>query len=127
MNSVKYLIELQEQQNLTNAATARMLNMTEAAISHYKHGRRIMDEETCLAVALALNIDPMQVIMAAGIDRAAKSGTRSLWQVFIEKAAATAATVVLATAVNLFLTPHNAEASTYTAYSPAESSCLYIM
>lgn len=127
MKSVKYLLELQKTTGLNDTALGKLLNVTQAAVSQYKSGKRVMDDETCLAVAMELNVDPLHVVGAACIDRAEKSGYNSLWKVFMEKAAATAATVVLATGVNLFLTPHDAEASTYGPYSPAASSCLYIM
>jgi len=112
MKSVKFLIELQNSRGLNDAATAKLLNLTAPAISQYKSGKRVMDDETCLALALELKVDPLQVIGAACIDRAEKSGQKSLWEVFMARTAATAALVLLASGVNLFLTPGNAEAAT---------------
>lgn len=114
MQSVKYLQQVQEKFGLNSAtALAVKLGLSKQAISNYLNGNRVMDEETCLAVALALDINPLEVMMAAGIDRAEKAGQKSLWEVFMSRTAATAATLALATsAVNLFLTPGNAEAAT---------------
>lgn len=112
MKSVKFLQRLMEEKGLNAAGAARLLNLTEAAISHYKTGRRVMDDETCLAIAMHLQLDPMQVIGAACIDRAEKTGQKSLWEVFMARTAATAAAVLMASGVNLLLTPGNAEAAT---------------
>lgn len=113
MKSVKYLEQLRETlEKKSDAEVARHLNLSKASISHYLTGRRVMDEETCLAVAIALDINPMEVMMAAGIDRAEKAGQQSLWTVFSKRMAATAASVTLAASVNFILTPQNAEAST---------------
>jgi transcriptional regulator with XRE-family HTH domain len=120
MKSVRYLEQLQQKLGkATQQEMADLLGITQGAVGHYLHGRRIMDDETCLAVAMQLNIDPLQVVGAACIDRAEKAGQPSLWTVFMERAAATAAIAVLATGVNLFLTPDEAKASTYKPYSNA--------
>lgn len=111
MKSVKYLEQVRQKYALkNNAALSKKLEVSESAISLYMKGQRVMDEETCLRVALALEIDPLQVLMAAGIDRAEKAGQKSLWEVFSMRTA-TAAALVLATSVNLFLTPTPAEAA----------------
>jgi len=115
MKSVKYLEQLRETLgNKSDAELARRLNVSKASISHYLTGRRVMDQETCLAVAMALKMNEhemLQLLMAAGLDRAEQQGQKSLWSVFSERMAATAATAVLAAGVSLFLTPQNAEAS----------------
>jgi DNA-binding transcriptional regulator YdaS (Cro superfamily) len=113
MKSVKYLIELQRIRGLNDTALAKLLGVTQAAISHYKSGRRIMDDEACLAVALQLGTNPMEVIGAACIDRAEKTGQKSLWEVFMSRTAAATAAVLVASGVNLFLTTENAEAHSY--------------
>jgi hypothetical protein len=112
MQSVKYLEAVKARYNIkTDAGLAEKIGVGKSAVSHYMKGARVMDEETCLAVALALEVNPMEVMMAAGIDRAEKAGQKSLWTVFSQRMAATAATVAMASAVTLFLTPHNAEAA----------------
>ena len=112
MKSVKYLNDVKEKHGLKNdRQLAAHLDMTSGTISQYMNGKRVMDDETCIAVALALNIHPMEIIGAACIDRAEKSGQKSLWEVFMTRTAATAASVLLASSVNLFLTPGQAEAA----------------
>lgn len=126
MQSVKYLKLVQEKYGITNAtALALKLGLSKQAVSNYLNGQRAMDNETCLAVAMALEYNEhqtLQVIMAADIDRAEKAGQESLWTVFSKRMAATAASALLAAGVTLFLTPQNAEARTYAPTSSAESS-----
>lgn len=87
MKSVKYLVQVQEKHELKNdAALAEKLKITRSAISLYKSGQRIMDEDTCLKVAVALKLDnPMEILMAAGTDRARKTGKKSIWSYFARK------------------------------------------
>lgn len=89
---------------------AAWLDVTPAAISQYRSGARTMDNEKCIKVALELGIDPTKVIMATDLDKAERSGQRSLWEVFMSRTA-TAASVLAAIAVTNFLTPTSAEAA----------------
>lgn len=112
MQSVKYLEKVREKYQLkTDAALAEKIGVGKSAMSHYMKGTRVMDEETCLSVALVLEIDPARVLMAAGMDRAEKTGQKSLWEVFSKRMAATAASAILAVAATLFLSPTQAEAA----------------
>lgn len=123
MKSVKYLEDVRSKYDLkTDAALALKLGKTAPAISQYIKGTRVMDDEACLAVALALNINPMEIIGAACIDRAEKTGQKSLWEVFMSRGAAVAASVLMATSVNLFLTPAPAEAATMRVTEGSDSS-----
>jgi len=109
MKSTQYLDKLMSEKKLKNdAALAKFLELGKSNISQYRSGTRIMDNETCLKVALALEIDPIQIIMAADLDRAERTGQRSLWEVFSMKGATEKlASSMMAgfVAVNLFLTP----------------------
>lgn len=111
MRSVEFLKRLQQEKGLNAAGVARLLNLTEGGISHYFKGKRVMNDETCLAVALELGIDPMQVLGAAFLDRAEQTGQKSLWEVFLNRTAMTTGAVLLASGVNLFLTPAPANAA----------------
>jgi hypothetical protein len=112
MKSVKYLEQVKSRHGLKNdLALANHLNWTSGKISQYMTGKRVMDDEACLAIALQLGINPMEVIGAACIDRAEKTGQKSLWEVFMSRTAATAAGALLVTGVNLFLTPGDANAA----------------
>jgi transcriptional regulator with XRE-family HTH domain len=125
MKSVKFLEDVKKKFNLKNdAALARQLNVRPNTISQYMSGNRVMDEETCLAVALALDIDPLNVIMAAGIDRAERAGQHSLWEVFSMRTATQAASALLFAFVTLFLTPTPSEAAPVLKH---DAGSLYIM
>src|SRR5688500_17754755 len=128
MKSVKYLEQLKQQRGLTSdRQLALFLNMGTSTISQYMKGQRVMDDEACLAVALALDLNPMEIIGAACIDRAEKSGQKSLWEVFMNRTAAVAASAVMAVGVTGFLTPQNAEARTYSPTSAPKAETIYIM
>lgn len=112
MKSAQYLDQVKAKLGLhADKELAEHFNVTKAAISQYKSGARIMENEMCLAIALDLDIDPLKIIMAADMDRAERSGQRSLWAVFSQRMAATAASAVIATGVSLFLTPPPADAA----------------
>jgi len=112
MKSLKYVDLLAEKHNLKNdVAICKLLNWSSGQISQYRSGKRIMDDEACLALALALNVNPMEIIGAACIDRAEKTGQHSLWEVFMQRMAATAASVILGlVAISGFTAPDTAQA-----------------
>lgn len=109
MKSLAYLQRLQNEKRLGVTELAKLLGMTQPAISNLLAGRRIMENETCVAIALALDIEPWPIIMAADMDRAERAGQHSLWEVFTARMA-TAVSVILAVCVTNFLTPSPAEA-----------------
>nr|DAP29557.1 MAG TPA: helix turn helix protein [Inoviridae sp.] len=116
MRSAKYLDAVIERHGLKNdAELAEYLGLVKSAISHYRTGRRTMDNETCLRIAQALDMtDPMLVIMAADMDRAERAGQQSLWEVFSRRMATTAAPAtlaVLAVSVTNFVTQSPLQAS----------------
>lgn len=113
MKSVKYLDLLKEKLGLKNdLALSNHLGWNSGKISQYRNGKRVMDDEACLAIAIALDLNPMEIIGAACLDRAAQTGQKSLWEVFMSRTTATAASAVIAF-VTLFVTPEKANASIY--------------
>lgn len=106
---------------------AEWLGVTPVSISNYRKGDRFMDNEKCVKLALELEIDPLKIIMATDMDKAERSGQHSFWELFTKRMATTAATVAIASAVTLFLTPQNAEARTYSPASAQNSYQIYIM
>lgn len=112
MKSTKYLDELATRKNLhSDADLARYLGCSKGAISNYRHGNRVMENDLCLRIALELDMDnPMPVIMAADMDRAEKAGQQSLWEVFLPRMAGISAALVLGVVTN-FVTPSPAQAA----------------
>lgn len=123
MKSAKYLQKLQEMRKINDTDLAKLLHLTQPAISNYKSGKRIMDDETCLAIALELGINPIEIVGAACIDRAEKTGQKSLWEVFMMRTATTASALLFAFFVNLFLTPEAANAATARASATSDITC----
>jgi transcriptional regulator with XRE-family HTH domain len=131
MKSVKFLERLKKERELTSdRQLAIYLGVGTSTISQYMKGNRVMDRETCAKVAMALNLnehEAMQLIAATAADQAEQAGEKSLWEVFMNRGAAVAASVLMATSVNLFLTPQNAEARTYSPTSTPQAERIYIM
>lgn len=123
MKSTKYLDRAIKELNLKNdSGLAREMEWPTSKISQYRTGKRTMDNEACLALAIKLGIDPMPIIMAADIDRAERTGQHSLWEVFSRRTA-TAASVLAVVLVNFLLTPTPSEAAP--ALHKAESTNVY--
>lgn len=84
MKSAEFINQLIEQNNLKNdSAASKFLNWSSGQMSQYRTGKRIMDNEAAIQLAIALNINPLAVIMAADIDRAQKAGKSSAWEKLI--------------------------------------------
>jgi hypothetical protein len=109
---VKYLDMLIEKRGLKNdLALAKEMGWPSSRMSQYRTGKRVMENETCLQLALALGIDnPLPIIMAADADRAERLGQRSLWEVFSPKMAGISAALVFCVVTN-FVTPSPAQAA----------------
>ncbi|WP_425219099.1 helix-turn-helix domain-containing protein [Ralstonia solanacearum] len=116
MRVEKYLDEAIKRRGLKNdRALAEELGLVHSAISHYRTGRRSMDNEVCLRLAQLLDMDnPMLIIMAADMDRAERAGQHSLWEVFLTRMASSATAallLVLVTSATNFVAPSTAKAA----------------
>jgi hypothetical protein len=112
MKSVKYLDALIEKKGLKNdKALCEHMGWSHSVASHYRTGKRIMDNETCLRIAAELELEnPLPIIMAADMDRAEKAGQKSLWEVFSPRMAGFSAALLLGVVTN-FVTPSPAQAA----------------
>jgi hypothetical protein len=112
MKSVKYLDAVIAKKGLKNdKALCDYMGWSHSVASHYRTGKRVMDNETCLRLASELDLDnPLPIIIAADIDRAEKSGQKSLWEIFTPKMAGLSAALVFAVVIN-FVTPSPAQAA----------------
>jgi len=81
MNTTReYLIEVKKKNNLSSDyALAKLLGTTRSAISFYMKGERIMDDTTCLKVAEALNLNPLEIIARANAERARTDEEAKQW------------------------------------------------
>lgn len=64
----------------TSAQTATHLGVTEAAISRYASGDRVMDDYIAAQVAGILGVDPLRVIAQANAEREKDSQRRAYWE-----------------------------------------------
>ncbi|MFX3549757.1 Cro/Cl family transcriptional regulator [Ralstonia mannitolilytica] len=116
MRVEKYLDEAIARHGVKNdRGLAKLLELVPSAVSHYRTGRRSMDNEVCLRLAQLLDMEnPMPIIMAADMDRAERAGQRSLWEVFSPRMAHSglmAVLVALGLGVTNFVTPSTAKAA----------------
>lgn len=103
------------------------LGVSAAAISQYRSGVRSMDNEKCVQVALELGIDPTRVIMATDMDRAERSGQKSLWEVFSQRMTAPASIVLATLFATNFLSPSTAEAASRLASQQNQETRVCVM
>lgn len=66
-------------------ALAKRLGFPFSTMSNYRTGRRILDDDAALSVALALGIHPFEVIAAANVERAKTPEQRARWSGVMEK------------------------------------------
>ncbi|WP_454844920.1 helix-turn-helix domain-containing protein [Ralstonia thomasii] len=130
MKSTKYLDAVKAAHGLKNdTALAELLGVGQNTVSQWRNGKRFMDNEMCLKIAQALDMqDPMPIIMAADMDRAERAGQRSLWEVFSPRMAHSglmAVLVALGLGVTNFVTPSPAEAAPLS-HSPALNTLHYV-
>ena len=113
MRIEKYLDAVMTAKGFTqDKELAHWLRVTAPAISQYRKGVRTMSNEQCVAIALELKIDPLQVIMATDLDKAERAGQKSLWEVFSQRMATTAASVILTVvAASTLLSPSDVNAN----------------
>ncbi|RQQ03017.1 Cro/Cl family transcriptional regulator [Burkholderia stagnalis] len=114
MRIAKYLDALQKALGVENdKEMALRMGWSHSVPSHWRTGRRSMDNETCLRIAEALGMDnPLPIIMAADMDRAEKAGQHSLWESFLPKMTGLSAALAVSVVTN-FVTPSPAEAATH--------------
>ncbi len=126
MKSLKYLDALIEKKGFKNdRQLALYLKWGSGTMTRYRQGVSVMSEEQCLQIARELGMEnPLPIIAAAGIDRAEKTGQKSLWEVFT-KATSTSLNplaVALLLGVTSFVTPTTDAAYGSDAYNPQKTS-----
>jgi transcriptional regulator with XRE-family HTH domain len=86
MKTVDYLDAVKTRHRLpSDYALAKRLGVAPANISSYRSGRRIIDDDMALAIALELAINPLQVIATANAERAKTPEQRARWSGVMEK------------------------------------------
>ncbi|UDM17784.1 hypothetical protein [Vogesella sp. XCS3] len=98
--TVDYLQEALEMLgDMPDAKKAEALKISKQALSGYKSGRNVMDDYACIMVANKLNLDPLEIIAAANMEREKSFEKKEFWADFRKKigALAVAGLMVLTT------------------------------
>ncbi|PWB39570.1 MAG: hypothetical protein C3F19_14925 [Rhodocyclales bacterium] len=113
MKSLKYLDALIERKGFKNdRQLALHLGWSSGIMTMYRQGKRVMSEEQCLQIARELGMEnPLPIIAAAGIDRAEKTGQKSLWEVFTKATSLSPLAVALMVGVTTIVTPSPVQAA----------------
>lgn len=69
-------------------ALAKRLGFSLSTVSNYRTGRRFLDDDAALTVALALDLHPFEVIVVANAERAKTPEQRARWSGFMDKMSA---------------------------------------
>jgi hypothetical protein len=86
MNTIEYLDAVKAAKGLTSDyQLAKLLGFPLSSVSSYRTGRRFFDDDAALTVALALQINPLEVIAAANAERAKTPEQKARWMSVVEK------------------------------------------
>lgn len=110
MRIAKYLDALQLALGVTtDKDVAAKMGWSHSMPSHWRKGRRFMDNQTAGAVSALIGVPVIHIIAAAEADREEVTGQRSFWTDFFTRTAATSVVLLLAVVTN-FVTPSPAHA-----------------
>jgi len=104
----EYIEEAKRRLEVTDYRLAKILGVSQGAMSHYATGRRIMDDTTAAKLAGILEIEPIQIIAAANAERE-KGEKKEFWENFYKRLGGIAASIFFA--VNLIMTPTPSQAA----------------
>lgn len=83
--TVEYLDAIKARHGLpSDYAIAKRLGLTTQAISRYRHGLSYFDDDACIRVAEALEINPLEVIVSANIERSKNAQAKAKWEGYWE-------------------------------------------
>jgi len=86
LNTLEYLDAVKTRHHLpSDYALAKRLGVAPQNISSYRSGRRIIDDDMALAIAMELQINPLEVIACANIERAKTPEQVARWSGVMEK------------------------------------------
>lgn len=115
MKTTEYLAAVRRKMGLSRSAeVARLLELSEAAVSRYESGARVMDDYTAARVAEVLGIDPLTVIAQANAEREKDGEKRQFWERLAHAA------VVVLTFGSLFISAAPEAQAMTTTYDKAE-------
>jgi len=114
METIKSLLDaIKKAKNIeSDYALAKALNLPKQRISDYYKGKTFPDNDACLEIARALNLDLEEVITIVQIESAKDETRREKWREYYKSIGGYAASIALFfLAVTFIVTPTPAEAS----------------
>lgn len=85
MNTLEFLEAVKVKRGITSDyALAKALGITQQAMSSYRSGNSIMNDDVCLSVAAALDLAPIFVIAQANAERTKNPETKARWMGLME-------------------------------------------
>lgn len=103
------MIERGEVQKEGQKHLAESLGVSPLQLSHAKAHRRPLPDYACVRLAQLLELEPIEVIAASALATAKNPERREVWRPFVERIAASVATVLF---VSSFVTSSDANADT---------------
>jgi predicted transcriptional regulator len=86
MNTIELLDAVKARREITSDyALAKVLGITQQAVSSYRAGNSAISDDVALTVAEILQIHPLQVIAAANAERAKTPEQKERWMNLMEK------------------------------------------
>jgi protein-disulfide isomerase-like protein with CxxC motif len=86
MNTPEYLDAVKRHLGISSDyALAKKLGFSQSAMSSYRTGRRVFDDDAALTVAQALGLNPLVVIAAANAERAKTPEQKARWSGLMDK------------------------------------------
>lgn len=84
--TIQFLDAVKEKLGIeSDYALAKRLGFSLSTVSNYRTGRRVLDDDAALTVALALDIHPFNVIASVNAERAKTPEQRERWSGVMEK------------------------------------------
>jgi hypothetical protein len=108
----KYLDALQRASGCkSDIEMAKKYGWSHSVPSHWRTAKRFMDNQTAALVSEKIGVPVIEIIAAIEADREEVTGQQSFWTAFFQRTATVASVVLVAGAVNLFLTPTPSQAA----------------
>ncbi|MGK5049349.1 DUF3693 domain-containing protein [Janthinobacterium sp. GB4P2] len=84
--TIQFLDAVKEKLGIeSDYALAKRLGFSLSTVSNYRTGRRVLDDDAALTIALALDVHPFTVIASVNAERAKTPEQRARWSGVMEK------------------------------------------
>lgn len=98
MNTIEYLDKVKAKRGISSDyALAKALGVGQSAIIGYRAGRTTINDDTALAIAQLLDLNPLEVIATANAERAKTPEMKARWTGVMEKFSASFNALLLGT------------------------------